>query len=194
MGFQHLSEQPIPPTQLNPQLPSTWEAVILKAMAKQRTQRHANIPAFLAALRTPFMHPTIPTTQPPVPKPTVQHTMATPKPAPSLAPKPTLTPKPAPSLAPKPTSTPAPSLLSALPTTPATTKRTAAQWLKIGDAHYEAGRYEEALAAYEQVLRLNPNHTEAYTNKGVTLLHLNRYDEALSACEQAILRKTGRKD
>jgi serine/threonine protein kinase len=180
MGFQHLSEQPIPPTQLNPQLPSTWEAVILKAMAKQRTQRHANIPAFLAALRTPFMHPTISTTQPPIPKPTVQHTKATPKPAPSLAPKPT--------------STPAPSLLSALPTTPATTKRTAAQWLKIGDAHYEAGRYEEALAAYEQVLRLNPNHTEAYTNKGVTLLHLNRYDEALSACEQAILRKTGRKD
>jgi serine/threonine protein kinase len=136
MGFQHLTKQPPAPTLFNPQLPSTWEAAILKAMAKQRSRRHANIPEFLAALRTPFVQPAVPA--------------------------------------------PPPTFLAS----PSTPKRTEEHWwLKIGDEHYEAGRYEEALTAYEHVLRLNPNHLESYINKGITLLHLKRYEEALTAYE-----------
>jgi serine/threonine protein kinase len=50
MGFKHVSEQPIPPAQLNPALPMHIEQAILKAMAKQRGERHADVGAFLAAL------------------------------------------------------------------------------------------------------------------------------------------------
>jgi len=40
MGFKHLTEQPLAPTEFNPQLPSAIEAAILKAMDKRRTKRH----------------------------------------------------------------------------------------------------------------------------------------------------------
>ena len=52
------------------------------------------------------------------------------------------------------------------PASPSASIRTEEHWwLKIGDEHYEAERYEEALAAYEHVLRLNPNHIEAHSSK-----------------------------
>src|SRR5260221_9739457 len=50
MGFKHLTELPTAPSQFNPQLPSPIEAAILKTMPKQRTERYADIPEFLAAL------------------------------------------------------------------------------------------------------------------------------------------------
>lgn len=50
MGFKHLTDQPIAPTQLNPALPMHIERAILKAMAKQRGERHADVRAFLTAL------------------------------------------------------------------------------------------------------------------------------------------------
>lgn len=54
MGFQHMSKAPIPPRQLNPLLPKYIEWAVLKAMAKQRTDRHSDIRAFIAALHTPL--------------------------------------------------------------------------------------------------------------------------------------------
>ena len=54
MGFKHLSEKPIPPTRYNPHIPAETEAAILKAMAKQRHERHATLPIFLTALMAPF--------------------------------------------------------------------------------------------------------------------------------------------
>ena len=53
IGFQHMDKSPLPPTQLNPTLPLHIEHAILKAMAKQRHDRHANINAFITALHTP---------------------------------------------------------------------------------------------------------------------------------------------
>lgn len=53
LGFQHLSAAPVPPTQYNPDLPAHIEQAILKALAKQRTERHADVPAFIRALHTP---------------------------------------------------------------------------------------------------------------------------------------------
>jgi serine/threonine protein kinase len=50
LGFKHLTENPIPPTQLNPYLPVAVEQVILKAMAKQRADRYPDIASFIAAL------------------------------------------------------------------------------------------------------------------------------------------------
>jgi len=50
MGFKHLTDKPIDPTQLNPAIPEHIEQAILKAMAKQRGDRHADVHAFLVAL------------------------------------------------------------------------------------------------------------------------------------------------
>ncbi len=50
MGYKHVYEQPIPPTKLNPNLPGYMEQAILKAMAKQREDRYADVSAFIASI------------------------------------------------------------------------------------------------------------------------------------------------
>src|SRR5260370_1268376 len=64
--------------------------------------------------------------------------------------------------------------------------KTKEEWLKEGIALYELKRYEEALAAYEQAIRLDPNFANAYNGKGIALYGLKRHEEALAAYEQAI--------
>lgn len=70
------------------------------------------------------------------------------------------------------------------PKPPAKTKE---DWLKEGEAHYTAQRYEEALAAFEQVFQLDPQNVQVHNSKGYALWSLKRYEEALAAFEQAIL-------
>jgi tetratricopeptide (TPR) repeat protein len=53
-------------------------------------------------------------------------------------------------------------------------------------AYFDSKRYEEALAIYEQALRLDPNNAAAYSGKGDTLRQLNRETEALAAYGQAL--------
>jgi serine/threonine protein kinase len=50
LGFKHMSETPIPPTQLNRLISPSVEAAIMKAIAKERTQRFPDIRSFVAAL------------------------------------------------------------------------------------------------------------------------------------------------
>src|SRR5437588_4429487 len=50
--YKHINEDPIAPRQLNSDLPEHIEQAILKAMAKQRTNRHKGISAFVAALKS----------------------------------------------------------------------------------------------------------------------------------------------
>jgi serine/threonine protein kinase len=51
LGFKHLTERAIVPTQLNPTLPINIEDAIMKAMSKQREDRFANIRAFMTAMQ-----------------------------------------------------------------------------------------------------------------------------------------------
>ncbi|MGH2496830.1 MAG: serine/threonine protein kinase [Ktedonobacteraceae bacterium] len=53
LGFRHMSATPVPPRQINPKLPEYIEQAILKALAKQRNERHTDIRAFINALSTP---------------------------------------------------------------------------------------------------------------------------------------------
>lgn len=53
MAFQHATEPPVPPRQLNPQLPFSIEQAILKAMAKERKDRYPDVAAFIAAIQPP---------------------------------------------------------------------------------------------------------------------------------------------
>lgn len=50
-AFQHIKEEPIPPAQHHPEIPRHVELAILKAMSKQREDRHRDIAAFIVALQ-----------------------------------------------------------------------------------------------------------------------------------------------
>jgi tetratricopeptide (TPR) repeat protein len=57
----------------------------------------------------------------------------------------------------------------------------ATDWFDKGHSYYNAGRYDDALAAYNKALELDPNDEYAWTSKGNTLKFLGRYQEALDA-------------
>lgn len=59
-------------------------------------------------------------------------------------------------------------------------------WREKGDALFHLRRHEEALQAYEQAVRLEPDSADAYYNKGNALLCLGRYEEARDAYEDAL--------
>lgn len=50
LGVKHRLETPVPPTQLHPRLPIDIEQVILKAMAKQGSERFPDVSSFITAL------------------------------------------------------------------------------------------------------------------------------------------------
>ncbi len=113
--YHHAKVEPTPPTRYQPQIPAHIEQAILIALAKDRAQRHRDVPTFSNALL-----------------------------------------------------------------------KSSQLWKDEGDNHYRAKRYEEAIAAYEQAIRLDSNFASAYNNKGAALYDLNRYEEALAAYDQAI--------
>jgi tetratricopeptide (TPR) repeat protein len=63
--------------------------------------------------------------------------------------------------------------------------KTKEKWLEEGNALYDLKRNEEALAAYEQAIRLDPNYANAYHGKGVALNALKRNEEADQTFEKA---------
>lgn len=65
--------------------------------------------------------------------------------------------------------------------------KTKEQWLGEGLTHHKAGRYEQALKAYEQAMQLDPGYARAYRSKGDVLFDRRRYEEALDTYQQAIL-------
>ncbi len=68
LGYKHMSETPIPPSQLNLLVPRSVESAILRAMAKQRSDRFPDIAAFMAALGVPLPElTTVPTPLVPLP-------------------------------------------------------------------------------------------------------------------------------
>ena len=63
----------------------------------------------------------------------------------------------------------------------------------VAQFHYDKGRVlralgrsKEALTAYDEAIRLNPNSALFYTRKGDVLRDLKRSGEALAAYEQAL--------
>lgn len=62
----------------------------------------------------------------------------------------------------------------------------AAIWNSRAISLRELGKPEEALAASEHALRLDPQEAGTWVNKGITLHALQRHEEALAAYEQAI--------
>ncbi len=71
-------------------------------------------------------------------------------------------------------------------TPPLQGQKTKEQWLTESADLIDSKRYEEALAACEQALRLDPNYALAYYNKGKAFRGLKRHEESISAYDQAI--------
>ena len=51
--------------------------------------------------------------------------------------------------------------------------------------------YREAMEAFKQAIRIEPDYAEAYNNLGKTYVELGMYREAIEACKQAIRIKPG---
>lgn len=58
----------------------------------------------------------------------------------------------------------------------------------MGVIHHDRGRFEEAQAAFEEALQINPNYTEAALNLAVTYNDLGRYDDAKRIYQAALAR------
>jgi tetratricopeptide (TPR) repeat protein len=56
----------------------------------------------------------------------------------------------------------------------------------VGDVHFQYGHYEDALAAYNQALALDPGNSPLQRAVGDTLFRLSRYTEALAAYGQVL--------
>src|SRR5262245_50697240 len=64
--------------------------------------------------------------------------------------------------------------------------RTAEEFLKRGDAAFDGGNCQEALAVYTQALALNPNYAEAYNNRAYAYMRMQNYAPALQDLDQAL--------
>jgi serine/threonine protein kinase len=182
MGMKHMTEAPPPPTQFNPRLPTYISQAILKAMAKERRQRFANVLDFINALETDYLKKGVTYYQ------QQQYSEALETYEQVLR------------------------LYSDQETTftvytgryitlhrlkryqDALNACEQALQLRPDDwtAHYNKGlilddlqRYQDALDAYTRVLQLNPNATDAYNNQGIILRKLDQHQEALAAYERA---------
>lgn len=59
-------------------------------------------------------------------------------------------------------------------------------WVEKGIVLYEQGKYDEAIVAYDEAIRLDPGNAFAWNNKGIVLNEQGKYDEAIDAYDEAI--------
>ncbi len=56
----------------------------------------------------------------------------------------------------------------------------------LGFCNLLAGRFEEALASFDNAVELNPNYSEGHRWKGVTLANMEKFEEAVYSLEKAL--------
>ncbi|WNZ44685.1 tetratricopeptide repeat protein [Leptolyngbya boryana CZ1] len=59
-------------------------------------------------------------------------------------------------------------------------------WFQKAYASAQLGKHEAAIAAYDQVLEINPQNQPAWNNRGSSLINLGRHQEALTVLDRAI--------
>ena len=59
IALKHVSEPPVPPSELNPAVPPALEAVVMRALEKEPSRRFADADEFMAALRGRASAPTV---------------------------------------------------------------------------------------------------------------------------------------
>jgi tetratricopeptide (TPR) repeat protein len=63
---------------------------------------------------------------------------------------------------------------------------TAEEWNQRGETHHTFGRYEEAVAAFDQAIATDPGQSEAWKNRGLSLALLGRGDDSEESFAMAI--------
>jgi superkiller protein 3 len=63
--------------------------------------------------------------------------------------------------------------------------------LKFGNTLHEKGRWDDAIAEYQEALRLKPDYAEAFNNLGLVLRNKGRTEEAINSYRTAIRLKKG---
>jgi eukaryotic-like serine/threonine-protein kinase len=86
IALKQVSEQPVPPSQLNPVVSPGLEAVVMRALAKDPAQRYSDADAFIAALQGEEVPPTEVTAVAPPPPPPPRVIEPLPAAAPPLPP------------------------------------------------------------------------------------------------------------
>lgn len=64
--------------------------------------------------------------------------------------------------------------------------KTADEWYNEGNDLGQSGKYEEAIKAFDEALKINPQFVDAWNNKGFALADLGRYEEAIIAYDEAL--------
>lgn len=59
-------------------------------------------------------------------------------------------------------------------------------WTGKGDALKKLEKYEEAVEAYNEAIKINPQYAEAWRGKGGSLFNIKKYDESVEAYDEAI--------
>ena len=59
-------------------------------------------------------------------------------------------------------------------------------WFELGFANSELGRYDNAIVAYREALRINSEYANAWYNLGNAYRNINRYDDAIDAYREAL--------
>ena len=59
-------------------------------------------------------------------------------------------------------------------------------WYNLGVAYSDLNRNDDAIEAYRQALRINPEYAAAWNNLGATYGKINRYDDEIEAHRQAL--------
>jgi tetratricopeptide (TPR) repeat protein len=60
------------------------------------------------------------------------------------------------------------------------------EWFDRGIELFELGRYEEAIASFDRVIKIQPDSYEAWCKRGIALFNIGRHEDTLFSCEQAI--------
>jgi len=56
----------------------------------------------------------------------------------------------------------------------------------VGNGFLELGKFEEAIASYDEVIEFNPDYDAAWNHRGITLYNLGKIEEALASWDKAI--------
>jgi tetratricopeptide (TPR) repeat protein len=78
---------------------------------------------------------------------------------------------------------------AALPAPPpvgATTPMTADEYISQGKKFFAAAQYDQAITAFSEALKLNPQSIQAYNNRGIAYCNKNDFDQAISDFSRTI--------
>ncbi len=70
--------------------------------------------------------------------------------------------------------------------TPGADAKTALEWFNEGFGLHQTGKLAEAIKAYDEALKINPQLVEAWNGRGVALNDLGRYEEAIKAYDEVL--------